>query len=1233
MSLLEQHIADVGSRFRHADRWRYSAWLLAMLTLTGAVLFYLQISRQWMHAAAGWWLLFTGAVGCLVVCGLVFWRYRDQGWLINQIEQSYPELDQRLWTAIGEIKKNDGRPLGYLQHTVLLETVAHAHHNGWSNLISHRSLQRLRTQGLFALGMVMAVSIGLMTFQPPASAFVARATENENAEADEQAALFDVIVEPGDTEIERGDDLIVVARFGKLTPKEVELVAVASDGTESRAKMKQSLDDPLFGSTIYDVAEPMEYYVSYGKADTERYKIGVFVLPEMVRSDAVLEYPEYTEQTRKVIEDTVRVTAVEGTDLSWKLRLNKPGIQATLIPRDEEAESIELQTDPGDPHTLVTALNLTESRRWTLKLVDADGRENRSPPILVAKVLPNKPAKLKLDLARDARVSPLEEFQVKATVSDDFGLQKFGVSYQLASADVTDVVLGESVDRNKKQSAEHMLDFEALDAEPDQLLSYYFWAEDRDGQGNERRTLSDMFFAEVRHFEEIFRQGQQLPGGQQQQQQQQQNQSPNAQDAEQLAEAQKQIINATWNVLRRGDDDTEKFKQDVSVILEGQQAVIEQAAELGNNLRDEESKQHLLRVQTFMQEALSQLTTAYSEPALETLSPALKPERGAYEALLKLRAREHEIVQQQQQRGQQRSQSASRQRLQQQIDQLQLQNDQNRYETERQAQEEQDTAETEMRRALNQLKELAQRQEDLNEQLKELQNALEQAETEEEREEIERQLKRLREQQEEMLRDTDELRERLQEIEDQESTQQAQEQLEQTREQMRETSERLEQGEVTPALASGTRAQRDLEEVREQLRRESANQFSEQLREMRDEAREIQEQQEEIGEQLQQEHASAQESTGLRQDEPEDRQDTQELEDALRQQRERLEQLLEEMKETVQEAEESEPLLADSLYDAFREAEKEQLSDKLEATARLTERGLTEQAEELEQDVREGLGSLREQIDQAAERVLGDQTEALRLAVETLEDLENQLRNEMEQFGESDDASDDEDREARTDPEQQASSSDRPEESGEPQEGRDQQSPNEQNSGERQPGEGQPQESDGQNQPSDQPSDQNQPGNQGNPQDAPRDSQAPNRPRSLRSPNQNSPQRDGGWGGAWDQPLTAPITGDDFREWSDQLRDVEEIVEDPELRAEAARIREQARDFRREYKRHSEEPKWNLVKELVSQPLRELRQNVSAELMRRAAEKNAVVPIDKDPVPKQFAEQVRRYYENLGIGE
>lgn len=107
----------------------------------------------------------------------------------------------------------------------------------------------------------------------------------------------------------------------------------------------------------------------------------------------------------------------------------------------------------------------------------------------------------------------------------------------------------------------------------------------------------------------------------------------------------------------------------------------------------------------------------------------------------------------------------------------------------------------------------------------------------------------------------------------------------------------------------------------------------------------------------------------------------------------------------------------------------------------------------------------------------------------------------------------------------------------------------------------------------------------------------------------------------------------DFREWADQLRDVEEMVGDPELRSRAARIRDRARQIRSEMQRHSKPPEWELVEELVAAPLRELRRDVQQEYLRRSAAKNSLVPIDRDPVPTRYTEAVRQYYENLGSGE
>jgi hypothetical protein len=114
--------------------------------------------------------------------------------------------------------------------------------------------------------------------------------------------------------------------------------------------------------------------------------------------------------------------------------------------------------------------------------------------------------------------------------------------------------------------------------------------------------------------------------------------------------------------------------------------------------------------------------------------------------------------------------------------------------------------------------------------------------------------------------------------------------------------------------------------------------------------------------------------------------------------------------------------------------------------------------------------------------------------------------------------------------------------------------------------------------------------------------------------------------------MYAPFRGDDFRTFTDRLRDVEEMLSDPELSAEAARIRERARALRAESQRHSALPNWDLVKLQVAEPLAELADRVSQELLRKSG-RDLLVPIDRDPVPPEFSEEVRQYFERLGAGQ
>lgn len=107
-----------------------------------------------------------------------------------------------------------------------------------------------------------------------------------------------------------------------------------------------------------------------------------------------------------------------------------------------------------------------------------------------------------------------------------------------------------------------------------------------------------------------------------------------------------------------------------------------------------------------------------------------------------------------------------------------------------------------------------------------------------------------------------------------------------------------------------------------------------------------------------------------------------------------------------------------------------------------------------------------------------------------------------------------------------------------------------------------------------------------------------------------------------------PVSGGGFREWSDRMRDVEEMLNTPQLRSQAAMIRDRTRLERLDVKRHSKQPNWEMVRSSVYGPLLELQQQVAEELARRDPNKK-LVPIDRDPVPEKYSELVREYYEQL----
>ncbi|MDG2123601.1 MAG: hypothetical protein P8J87_07890 [Verrucomicrobiales bacterium] len=550
--------------------------------------------------------------------------------LARRIEEENPELNSLLITAV---EQEGGGEIGYLQERVVIEAVQEALARDWSGSVSKtqaRFSRVLEISGAVALLVVWALFFP--KFGPDGGLTGAGAREAEEAVEEELVEPGEVSVEPGDVEVERGSRLVVRARFAEDEfPGEASLVVAKHDGTEERVAMNMALGDPVFTAVLDSVEEDMDYRVEFGELASDEFEIDTYVLPTLERSDVVVVQPDWVGGGEKSRKDTLRASVSEGGEVTFTFHLNKVVEEALLVPvaekgkKQAEGEAIVL----GGGAIVEAPMVPEESGKWRLTLVDEDGRENRDKPLVSVVVKRNLPPKIELAFPKgDVDATPVQEVPLEASFWDDYGVVSAGMKYRFKGEESDVVFETVAFEADKKNAASTLLELERLGAKPNDLVTYHFYAEDETTKGEKRRVESDMFFVEVRHFEEIFREGAAGESGQQQQQQEQQ-QGEQGGVAGQLLEAQKDVINATWKVRREG----EVMAGEIPVLKGGQEEVLVLAEEAGADVQDELLLQALESAKASMGEAVEAL-------AGEDLKVALEQEQTAYGHLLAMRARE-----------------------------------------------------------------------------------------------------------------------------------------------------------------------------------------------------------------------------------------------------------------------------------------------------------------------------------------------------------------------------------------------------------------------------------------------------------------------------------------------------------------------------------------------------------------------------------------------------------------
>ncbi|MDQ8181663.1 hypothetical protein [Pelagicoccus sp. SDUM812005] len=959
---LRYALYPVAKRLRDRERLqlRTRAFLLAFAICSGAAAI-----AYFLPSLAG----IAAGVGLLSVLLSLVLSYRQENRVhldylraARRIESENPDLKQALVTAVQQSLASD---TGFFANKVASEALASQSAANW-----HRVAKSDAGRSIFAhLG-----ALSILVFSLYACF---HANTWRDGEADTLASRTNlpttVAVEPGDTEIERGSSIVITARFGGTLPKEVDLELLYESGETVSHRMAKSLSDPVFAFSLQGVESPLSYRVNFAEQASDLHRVQVYDLPKLLNANAELEFPQYTGWEKRTVQDTLRLSAIEGTQLSYTFNVNKPVKDAYL--RNKQGKLTTLH--PVDEYRTQFLLESTlqSSEVYTLHLEDEAGRKNQFPSEIRIETILNKRPILKVEAPRgDLRVSPLEEVLFNANIADDFGLLDYGIAFAFPGEKPSTLSLAGSTDGAPvfEQKLNYLLKLEEYGVEPRDTFSWYLWASDYGPNGELRQTSGDLYFADVRSLEEIFREQDQGGSGQGQA----------GEQGLELLEKQRRIAISLFRI-KNSATQAESERENLDVVQTSQIEAIEELQELIPQLREAKSVQIASEAQRFMEGVDVGLGQAIDLPSLDPLELAWSDAQGAYDRLVKLSDDEFNVSRSQ---NSQQGSGGGASRNQAQLNELDFRQEDSRYETASQAQALSNPDDKKDLELIAKLTELSRRQNDINQRLQEMQSDLALAETEEERQRIERELKRLEEEQRQMLADADEA---MQQAGNRQSTRQLREQLEDVRENMRDASESLEEGRVSQALASGTRARNTLDQSREQMRESNSSEFSEALRETRSRASDLSQKQEELEKQL----------DGLSDTSQRKLDDSGEREGLARQieeQSRQLNELLDQVREIAEASENVEPGLFRDLYQILRDNNKDRYEERYDESSLYLRQGFLDEARRGQRGLSRDLSTLSESISEAAESVLGTAEATLQFAQAEIDALNQQLESERQ---------------------------------------------------------------------------------------------------------------------------------------------------------------------------------------------------------------------------------------------
>ena len=346
----------------------------------------------------------------------------------------------------------------------------------------------------------------------------------------------ELAVDPGDVRLVAGQPLRIRARFtapGGAMARTPPVLSVLDGMTPREIRMRRAGDGYL--AEFPSVTRSFRYRVGAAAFASRDYLVEALSPPRVTRIDVEYTYPAFTGLAPRAEEDGGDLFAPAGTTARLVVHTDKPVADGALVLSSGRRVAL---ADAGDGRR-TAALVVEGNARYTVRVVDAHGLSNWDAADYVIRATTDRPPTVRVVRpGGDREVTPLEEVTIAVEAGDDHAVDRVDLVYTVAGR-AERVLPFDVPERAPAVTGVRTLPVEDLAVEPGDVITYFARVRDAGQAGGSTEARSDLYFLEIRPFDNAFEEALSRGGL-----------GPQAAEIGRLVALQKQIIVATWRLAQ-----------------------------------------------------------------------------------------------------------------------------------------------------------------------------------------------------------------------------------------------------------------------------------------------------------------------------------------------------------------------------------------------------------------------------------------------------------------------------------------------------------------------------------------------------------------------------------------------------------------------------------------------------------------------------------------------------------